>query len=56
MGLNPMEDQQLAGLIMWDPAAVIFVVLGLALFAAWLAEAERRGALTENRLLQRTEK
>jgi len=44
-GLNPIEDQQLAGLIMWVPASVIFLVLGVALFVAWLAEAERRVTL-----------
>ena len=27
---------------MWVPAGVIFIVFGLALFAAWLGEAERR--------------
>jgi cytochrome c2 len=41
-GLSPLEDQQLAGLIMWVPAGVIYVVASLLLFAAWLAEAERR--------------
>jgi len=46
-GLNPVEDQQLAGLIMWIPAGVILVVLGLALFTAWLGEAERRVRLAE---------
>jgi len=40
-----MEDQQLAGLIMWIPFGVIFLVVGLALFAAWLGEAERRAKL-----------
>jgi cytochrome c oxidase assembly factor CtaG len=48
-GLNPIEDQQLAGLIMWVPAGVIFLVLGLALFVAWLAEAERRVAAWEKK-------
>ncbi len=37
-----LEDQQLAGLIMWIPAGVIFTLIGLALFAAWLGESERR--------------
>jgi putative membrane protein len=37
-----LADQQLAGLLMWVPAGVIFIVLGLALFAAWMGEAERR--------------
>jgi putative membrane protein len=39
-----LEDQQLAGLIMWVPAGVTFVVVGLALFAAWIGESERRVA------------
>jgi hypothetical protein len=33
---------------MWVPAGVLFIVLGLALFAAWLGESERRVALTES--------
>ena len=43
--INALHDQQLAGLVMWVPSGVIFIVLGLALFAAWLGEAERRAAL-----------
>jgi putative membrane protein len=46
-GIDAIEDQQLAGLIMWVPAGVILVVLGLALFAMWLGEAERRVAVAE---------
>lgn len=42
-----LEDQQLAGLIMWVPAGIVMVVLGLALFAMWLGEAERRVAVLE---------
>src|SRR5437762_5663542 len=41
-GLDALEDQRLAGLIMWIPFGVIFLILGLGLFAAWLGEAERR--------------
>ena len=41
-GVDALADQQLAGLLMWIPAGVIFVLLGLALFAAWMGEAERR--------------
>jgi len=44
-GIDPLVDQQLAGLLMWVPAGVVFMILGLALFAAWLGEAERRGRL-----------
>jgi cytochrome c oxidase assembly factor CtaG/cytochrome c2 len=40
--LDALGDQQLAGLLMWIPAGVIFIVFGLALIAAWLGEAERR--------------
>jgi putative membrane protein len=40
--LSPMEDQQLGGLIMWIPSGVVFLVVGLAMFAAWLGESERR--------------
>ena len=41
-GHDPLADQTLAGLLMWIPAGVILTVLGLALLAAWLGEAERR--------------
>ena len=40
--LSPMEDQQLGGLIMWIPCGVVFVIVGLAMFAAWIGESERR--------------
>ncbi len=41
-GLDPLQDQQLAGLLMWIPAGVIFMVLGLGFLAAWLGHVERR--------------
>lgn len=50
-GLPGLEDQQLAGLIMWVPAGVVFLVVGLALFAAWLGESERRVAYTRTQSL-----
>jgi len=40
--IDALADQQLAGLLMWIPAGVIFIVFGLALLAAWLGESERR--------------
>jgi putative membrane protein len=40
--LTPLEDQQLGGLIMWIPSGVVFVVVGLAMLAAWMGESERR--------------
>ena len=41
-GLTPLEDQQLAGLIMWIPAGVVFTGVGLAFLAGWIRESERR--------------
>ena len=41
-GVDPLTDQQLAGLLMWVPAGAVLTMVGLALFAAWLGEAERR--------------
>lgn len=41
-GLAALDDQQIAGLLMWVPGGVVFTLVGLALFAAWLGEAERR--------------
>jgi putative membrane protein len=37
LGLNPLEDQQLGGLIMWVPGGMVYVLAALALFGAWLA-------------------
>ncbi|HJX87338.1 MAG TPA: cytochrome c oxidase assembly protein, partial [Gemmatimonadales bacterium] len=42
-GLSPLEDQQLAGLVMWMPGGVAYLVAALALTARWLTDAERRG-------------
>lgn len=49
-GLTPLEDQQLAGLVMWIPFGVVYVVAGLALFAGWMRESERRVLRREARL------
>lgn len=43
-GLSPLEDQQLAGLIMWAPGAGIYLAAALALLARWFAR-ERASAL-----------
>jgi cytochrome c oxidase assembly factor CtaG len=51
-GLSPLEDQQLAGLIMWVPSGALFVALALGLFAAWLGEAERRARMGETERLR----
>lgn len=41
-GLSPLQDQQLGGVIMWVPSGVVFVVMGVMLFAKWLRESDRR--------------
>ena len=41
-GITPLEDQQLAGLLMWVPASLIFAAGGLVLFGLWLRESDRR--------------
>jgi putative membrane protein len=46
VGVDPVEDQTLAGLIMWVPAGLVFMTIGLGLLGAWLGEAERRGRAT----------
>ena len=43
--VDALEDQQLAGLLMWVPSGLVFIVFGLALFAAWLGESGRRASL-----------
>jgi putative membrane protein len=43
--VDALQDQQIAGLLMWVPSGLVFIVFGLALFAAWLGESERRAAL-----------
>jgi cytochrome c oxidase assembly factor CtaG len=36
-GLRPIEDQQLAGLLMWVPAGIVYLGAALAMVAMWLA-------------------
>jgi cytochrome c oxidase assembly factor CtaG len=41
-GLTPLEDQQLAGVIMWVPAGLSYLIAALALAATWLREPTAR--------------
>jgi putative membrane protein len=43
-GLSPMQDQQLAGLIMWFPGSLVFTLLTIGYFAAWLRSLEARAS------------
>lgn len=42
-GLTPLEDQQLAGLIMWMPGGLIYLGAAAGFFLAWLRSEEERG-------------
>jgi putative membrane protein len=35
-GLTPLEDQQLAGIIMWVPAGTVYAGAALALIMIWI--------------------
>jgi cytochrome c oxidase assembly factor CtaG len=50
-GMTPLEDQQVGGLVMWVPACLVYVGAGLAFFAGWLRESERRVRLRETKML-----
>jgi putative membrane protein len=41
-GLTALEDQQVAGLVMWIPGGAILALAALALVRAWIGEAGRR--------------
>jgi cytochrome c oxidase assembly factor CtaG len=41
-GLAPLEDQQLAGLIMWVPGGLLYLAAMSVLFLAWMRQGERR--------------
>lgn len=40
--LTPLQDQQLGGLLMWVPSGIVFISIGIALFARWILSAEER--------------
>lgn len=52
-GLTLLEDQQLAGLVMWVICGTIYIVAGVVLMAVWLRDLERRhpsvGSFAEDR-------
>lgn len=41
-GLTPLEDQHLAGFIMWMPACLIYPAVAAAIFGMWLSTLSRR--------------
>ena len=52
--ITPLQDQQLAGLIMWIPGGAIFTLLNIAYFAAWLRALEERSLRLHNPEILRT--
>lgn len=50
-GLSPLEDQQLAGAIMWIPMGAVYTVGALILFAMHLAWLERTSSQREERMM-----
>jgi len=46
-GLTPLEDQQLAGLIMWAPAAGFYLLAALVIVGRWLGREARRAPVSE---------
>ena len=41
-GLTPLQDQQIAGLIMWMPGGAVFTLLTIGYFALWMRALEKR--------------
>src|ERR1700710_115472 len=42
-GLTPLEDQQLAGMVMWIPAGTIYAGAALTLLALWISTSHKGG-------------
>jgi putative membrane protein len=51
-GLTPLQDQQLAGLIMWIPGGAVFTLLTIGYFAVWLRAIEERSNRFQHEPLQ----
>jgi putative membrane protein len=49
-GLAPLQDQQLAGLLMWVPCGVIYFAAALALAYVWIFARRDRGLRTASKL------
>src|SRR3546814_7132584 len=43
LGMSPLQDQQLAGLIMWVPAAGLYLGAAMFLLARWFRQEAARG-------------
>jgi len=45
-GLTPLADQQIAGLLMWLPGSLVYLVAALALLGCWFQKMEERYSST----------
>jgi cytochrome c oxidase assembly factor CtaG len=45
-GVTPLQDQQIAGLLMWVPANLIFFAIATYLFARWMAAPDQQQPVT----------
>jgi len=52
-GISPLQDQQLAGLIMWVPGGAVFTVLTIGYFTAWLRVLEQRSERIQGEFLRK---
>jgi putative membrane protein len=41
LGFTPLEDQQLAGLVMWIPGCSVYAIAALVFLAVWIAASGR---------------
>lgn len=48
LGYSPLQDQQLAGYIMWMPACMIYLAIAVALAASWLMRMREPGPARMN--------
>jgi cytochrome c oxidase assembly factor CtaG len=46
--ISVMSDQQLAGVIMWVPGSMMYIIYALILAARWLKQEEEKPALPES--------
>jgi cytochrome c oxidase assembly factor CtaG len=51
-GLTPLEDQQLAGLVMWVPMGLIYTAAALAIAARWISDSSHWSVVTSAELLR----
>ncbi len=48
-GLTPLQDQQLAGIIMWMPGGAVYSFMTIGYFATWLRVLEKRSGKSQSR-------